>query len=117
MEAVIDININKTVMFYDFLHGFCAGRGVRKVTIELNTAQELAIVDQDPLFLMFLDLRKADENLDRGHLIQTLEGYGTGPKMWVIMVKFWLQPYVVTRKNGYHGPQFRATRDTIQGGL
>ena len=37
---------------------------MRTAIMELNLEQELASVDQDPLFLVFLDLRKAYESLD-----------------------------------------------------
>ena len=30
---------------------------------------------------------------------------------------FWENREVVTRQNGYHGPQFRVTRGTTQGGV
>ena len=47
--------------------------------MELKLAQELASVDQDPLLLVLLDLRKAYGNLYRGGLLQTLARYGAGP--------------------------------------
>ena len=49
--------------------------------MELKLAQELVSVDQDPLLLVFLDLRKFYYNIDQGRLIKTLEGYGAGPKI------------------------------------
>ena len=56
MEAVIDTRIKKAVVFHDFLHEFCAGRGTGKFIIDINLVQDLATVDQDSLFLMLLDL-------------------------------------------------------------
>ena len=50
-------------------------------------------------------------------MLQTLEGYGTGLKMWDILAEFWLRQEVVARQNGYHGPHFRAARDNTQGGM
>ena len=46
---------------------------------ELKLAQELVSIHQEPLFLIFLDLRKTYENMDRDRLLITLEGYGAGP--------------------------------------
>ena len=83
----------------------------------LNLAQELIIVDQDPLFLVLLDLKKSCDNLDRGCLLKTLEGYGVGVKVWDILLDFCEQQEVVTQKNGYHGPHFRAVRVTTRGGM
>ena len=55
----------------------------------LKLVQELAIVDQDPLFLVFLNLRKLYENLDQGQLLKTLKGYRAGPKMRGMLAEFW----------------------------
>ena len=52
-------------------------------------AKELEIMDQDPLLLVFLELKKAYDTVDRGQLLTTLEGYGAGPHMCRILQKFW----------------------------
>ena len=64
---------------------FCTGRGTGTATVELKLAQELASVYQDPILLIFLDLRKMYDNLDRVRILKTSEGYGVGPKMWGIL--------------------------------
>ena len=51
--------------------------------------QELVSVDLGPPFLVFIDLRKAYATMDRGRLIQTLEGYGMGPCLCVLLVTLW----------------------------
>ena len=43
----------------DVLHGFRSRRGTGTAIMELKLYQELASIDQDPIFLIFLDLRKA----------------------------------------------------------
>ena len=80
MDAIIDKRIKKVVTIHDVLHAFSVGRRTGKAIMELKLAQDLESVDQDPLFLVFLDLRKAYENLDCGHIPKTLGGYGAGPK-------------------------------------
>ena len=42
--------------------------------MDLKLVQELASVEKDPLLSVFLDLRKASDNVDLGRLLQTLEG-------------------------------------------
>ena len=54
------------------------GRGTRTYIMDPNPTQELASVIQDPLFLVFMDLIKSYENLDRGQILKTLERYGLG---------------------------------------
>ena len=72
---------------------------------------------QYPILLVLIDLRKAYNNLDQGRLLQTLEGYGPGQKLWGVLEAFWSIQEVVTRQNGFHDPQVRATRGNTQGGL
>ena len=55
---VIDNHIKSVVQFYNVLHGFYAGRGTGTAIMELKLAQQLASVDQDPLFLVFIELQK-----------------------------------------------------------
>ena len=66
---------------------------------------------------MFLDLYKAYETLDRGHLLTKLEGYDAGPNMCRILAELWYRQEVFTQKNGYHVPHLQATKGTTQGGL
>ena len=56
---------------------------------ELKISQDLARIDQDPLFLVFLDLRKAYGTVYRELLLTTLEGYGAVPCMCGLLETFW----------------------------
>ena len=105
------------VIFQDVLHGFCAIRGTGTAIMDIKMAQELASIDQEPLFLVFLDLRKAYDTLDCVRILQTLDRYGVGPKIRGLLEELWEKQEVVTRQNVYHGPKFRAARGTNQGGL
>ena len=82
---LIDTQIKTVVQFHDVLHGFCAGRGAGTAIMELKLVQELASVDQDTLFLLLLELRKAYYNLYRGVLMQTLVGYEEGTNLWRLL--------------------------------
>ena len=52
-------------------------------------------MDQDPLFLVFLNLIKAYDNLDYGRILKTLERYRAGPKMRGIVAELWARQEVV----------------------
>ena len=80
MEGIIDTRINKAVAFHYFLRVFRTGMGAGKAIMGLNLVQDLASIYQDPPFLVFMDLIKAYDNLDRVRLLNTLEGYGVGKK-------------------------------------
>ena len=64
MEALIDTRLQSRLQMHHLLHGFKAGRSMGMDIMELNLAQELARIDQDPLFLIFLDLSKSYETVD-----------------------------------------------------
>ena len=81
VESIIKTNIKTVVTFHDVLHGFRIRRGTGTAIMENNMAQDLSSIDQDPLFLVFLYLRKAYDNLYYGRILHTLEGYRSGPKM------------------------------------
>ena len=72
-------------------------------------------MDQDPLFLVFLELCKAYNTVDSGRLLTTMESYDAGPCMFRLLEVFWDQKEVITRQNGYHGPHFKATQENTQG--
>ena len=57
--------------------------------MDLNIAQDLYSIDQDPLLLVLLELRKSYDTLERRRIIHTLEGYGTGSKLRGILEDLW----------------------------
>ena len=48
--------------------------------MEAKLVQQLAFVEQCPLYGLFLGLRKAYDAMDRGRCLQILEDCGVGPK-------------------------------------
>ena len=74
VEALFDNRSRSILQMHDFLHWFGTGMDI----MELKLAQEIYNIDQDLLFLVFMDLRKAYDTLDQEGLLITLEGYGAG---------------------------------------
>ena len=54
VEAIMDTRVKAVVEFHDFLHGFRPQRGTGTAILEVKLAQELACVEQVPLYLVFL---------------------------------------------------------------
>ena len=63
VEAVIDNCIKTVLQFHNVLHGFCVERVASTTIMELKLSHELVSVYQDPLFLVFLYLISAYDNL------------------------------------------------------
>ena len=49
--------------------------------MEAKLEQQLAGIVREPLFQVFIDVRKSYNFLDRGRCIEILRGYGLGPKL------------------------------------
>ena len=81
IEAIIDTRVRSKVTLHDCLHGFTARRGTGTAIIEAKLQQELAGIRKQPLFQVYLDLKKAYDTIDRPRLLQTFEEYGMGPNL------------------------------------
>ena len=70
VDGIIETRIKTVVTFHDILNGFCACRGKGMAIADINMAQEIASIKQDPLFLVFLDLWKYYNTLECVRLLQ-----------------------------------------------
>ena len=53
------------ITYHNFLHGFWAGRSTGTATLKANLLQQLADMREEVLYVIFLDLHKAYDALDR----------------------------------------------------
>ena len=97
VKDIIYTHTKTVVTFHDILNGLHASRGTGIAIMELNMAQEIASINQYPLFLVFLDLWKVYNTLDRGKLLHTLEGYGAVQNIKGHLEGLWEKHEVVTR--------------------
>ena len=105
-----------SIEFHPCLHGGLPKRGTGTATIEAKLAQQLAWMEQEPLYQVFVDLRKAYDHLDRQRCLAIMTGYGVGPKLLRLQTKFWEQAQMVCRAGGSFGKPFSAYRGVTQGG-
>jgi hypothetical protein len=102
--------------FHPCLHGGMPKRGMGTARIEAKLAQQLAWVEQEPLYQIFVDLRKAYNHLNREKCLEIMTGYGVGPKLLHIQTQFWTQAEMVCHAGGSFGKPFAAFRGVTQGG-
>ena len=77
--AILSFRLTASITFHEFLHGFRAGRGTGTATLEAKLLCQLAALREEVLYVIFLDLHKAYDALDRSRCLEILEGYGMFP--------------------------------------
>lgn len=117
ISSIIDARIKSTVRFHDSIHGFRAHRGTSTAIIEAKLAQQLASIEQAPLYEIFLDLKKAYDRLDRERTLAILEAYGVGPALLRLLRNFWEQQKTVARLGGFHGEPIDVNGGVTQGDI
>ena len=63
-----------SITYHNFLHGFRVGRGTGTATLEAKLLQQIAALREEVLYVIFLDLHKAYDVLDRSRCLIILEG-------------------------------------------
>ncbi len=104
------------IKLHNCLHGGLPRRGMGTAIMEVKLQQQLAWVDQEPLYQIYLDLRKAYDALDWGQCLKILAGYGVGPNLLCLQKNFWDDVKMVCRAGGNYGLPFEAHRGVTQGG-
>ena len=66
---VVAVILNRRLTFHDVLHGFRAGRGTGTAILEAKLLQQLAAMREEVLYVIFLDLTKSYDALDRSRKI------------------------------------------------
>ena len=79
VAAILNIRLTASITFHNFLHRFRAGSGTGTTTIKAKLIQQLVALREEVLYVIFLDLHKAYDALDRYRCLEILEGYSVGP--------------------------------------
>ena len=69
VAAILHRRLTASITYHDFLHGFRAGRGTGTATLEAKLLQQLADLSEEVLYVIFLDLHKAYDALDRSRCL------------------------------------------------
>ena len=85
VAAILNRRFTSSITYHDVLHGFRAGRGTGTATLEAKLLQQLAALREEVLYVIFLDLHKAYETLDRSRCLEILEGYDVSPKARILL--------------------------------
>ena len=81
MAAILHCWLKTAISYHNALHGFWAGRGTGTATLEAKLLQQLAAMKEEVLNVIFLDLTKAYDSLERSRSLEILKGYGVGQQV------------------------------------
>ena len=115
VAEILNLCFIASVAYHEFLHGFREGRGTGTATFEAKLLQKLVALREEVLYVIFLDLHKAYDSLDRSRCLKILEGYVIGPQARKILKTYWDRLTMVDRVGGYYRTAFRGERDMNQG--
>ena len=113
--AILNRQLMASITFHEFLHGFLVGRGTGTATLKANLLQKLAALRKEVLYVIFLDLYKAYDALDRSRCLDILEGYGVGPQARRLLQNYWRRLTMVVRAGGYYRTEFKGEHGVIHG--
>ena len=115
VEIIMDRQL-QVVKFHDCLHSFLSERGTGTATTEAKLAQQLAYLEQEALYGVFIDLRKAHDAMDPEWCLEILKAYGVGSRILRLIKHFWDNAEMVCRAGGCYGAKFKSYRGVTQGG-
>ena len=107
VAAILNRRFTSSITYHNALHGFRACRGTGTATLEAKLLQQLAAMREEVIYVIFLDLTKAYDALDRSRCLEILEGYGVGPNTRKLLTTYWLRLTMVARVGGYYGTAFK----------
>ena len=94
---------------------FFGGRGTGMATLKANLDQQLAGLFHEPLFQVFLDVRKAYYLLEKGICLDILRGYKLGKQLARLIFHYWEKHIIVPTSGKFLGRPFVTGRGVTQG--
>ena len=115
VAEILNRRLTASITFHDFLHGFWAGRGTGTATLDAKLLQQLTALREEVLYVIFLDLHKAYDALDRSRCMEILEDYSVGLQSRRLLQTYWRRLMMVARAGGYYGTAFWGECGVTQG--
>ena len=115
VAAILNRRLTASITYHDFLHRFWAGRDTGTATLKVKLLHQLVALREEVLYVIFLDLHKAYESLDRSRCLEILEGYGVVHRACWLLRTYWGKMKMVASAGGYYGDAFKGARVVTQG--
>ena len=106
VSSIINSRISAKVKLDDAIHSFRALRGTSTAIMEAKLLVQLCSQSDIPFFMVFLDLKKAYDMLDRFWAMEVLKEYSVGNNLCRIIES--QGDMMVPRQGGYYGRPLQA---------
>ena len=121
MYKLISMIIHKRMMssveFHESIHGFRTNRGTSTAIINIKLRMQLAKREKNPLYMVFLDVKKAYDTIDRQRTINMLGKYGLGERTCKLIKNMWEEDIIIPKQQMFYGKSFNAERGVKQGDI
>ena len=97
VAAILNRRLTAYITFHDFYHGFWAGCSTGTDNLKAKLLHQLADLREEVLYMIFLDLHKVHDALDRSRCLDILEGYGVGPLSCRLLQTCWRRLVMISR--------------------
>ena len=74
VAEILNFRLVASTTFHDFLHIFRVGRGTGTATLEAKLLQQLEALKEEILYVIFLNLHKSYDDLERSMCLEILKG-------------------------------------------
>ena len=108
---ILNRHITDSITYHYFLRGLQAGTA----SLEAKLLQPLADLREEVLYVIFLDLHKAFDAMDRDRFLGIPLGYGVGPQHFRLPQIYRDQIRMVVKARGYYRLDFQGFRGVTQG--
>ena len=97
--SIVSSWLQSSIVLHDALHCFRQGRSTGTAIMEAKLEQQLAGIVHNPLFQVFLHVKKSYDSLDRGRCMEILRDYGLGTRLQRLL-QWYLDGQRVVTKSG-----------------
>ena len=101
VSVIMNRRLGAAITLHGVLHGLRAGRGYGTASLEAKLIPQLTAMSWEVLYVIFLDLHKAHDALDRDRYFKILNEYRLGPQDLRLLKKYWDRLTMVTH-TGVH---------------
>jgi Reverse transcriptase (RNA-dependent DNA polymerase) len=114
---IIHIWLNLTIQLHDSIHGLRTQWGTRTAIMHVKLMMKQVQQDSNPMYMVFLDLKKAYNTINCNQMLELLQQYGVRPNMLHIIKNIWAHDTIILKQHQFFGKAFKAEGGVCQGDI